>query len=159
MDLYKRCIDYDPCDSRAWHGLARIHYKRGELALCEKVYKDGLYYCPKNPFLLQGWAVMLEKLGDTSRAIQMLMTSVKHNPKHAASWVALAGLNRRKGDLSTAQYCYSEAVQGDPRSYVALQAWGALEAEMGHADEGMIYDIQYAICYMLVSLSYFVCEL
>jgi hypothetical protein len=31
----------------------------------EKAYKDGLYYNPNNPFLLQSWAVMLEKIGKT----------------------------------------------------------------------------------------------
>jgi cytochrome c-type biogenesis protein CcmH/NrfG len=76
---------------------------------------------------------MLEKMGDVAEAQQLLVRSVKLNPGHAASWVALAGINRRKGDLGTARYCLSSAVEGDPRSYVALQAWGSLEADSGEA--------------------------
>ncbi|KAJ1422799.1 hypothetical protein B484DRAFT_111004 [Ochromonadaceae sp. CCMP2298] len=131
--LYARCTEYDPTDGRAWLGLARIHWKRSRRDLAEKSYKEGLYSCPRNPYLLQGLAVMLEKMGDVEEAQQLLVRSVKANPRHAASWVALAGINRRKGDLGTARYCLSSAVAGDPHSYVALQAWGSLEAESSEA--------------------------
>ena len=29
-NLYQQCIDYNPCDGRAWLGLARIYWKRGQ---------------------------------------------------------------------------------------------------------------------------------
>jgi cytochrome c-type biogenesis protein CcmH/NrfG len=58
------CIAYDPYDSRAWLGLARIQWKKGQTPLAEKAYKDGLYHNPKNPYLLQSYADMLIKLGE-----------------------------------------------------------------------------------------------
>tara|TARA_B110000091_G_scaffold142261_1_gene151983 strand:- start:240 stop:506 length:267 start_codon:yes stop_codon:yes gene_type:complete len=43
----------------------------------EKTFKDGLYYNPKNPFLLQGYSVMLEKEGRIPEAMKLLRTSVR----------------------------------------------------------------------------------
>jgi Tfp pilus assembly protein PilF len=131
--LYNKCVDYDPCDGRAWLGLARLQWKKGQALAAEKCYKDGLYYSPNNPFLLQGWAVMLEKLGKIPQATKLLTKSVRANPRHSASWVALGRLHQRAGKVDEARYCFSSAVDGDPRSYVALQAWGVLEAETGNA--------------------------
>ena len=131
-ELYQKCISYNPTDGRAWLGLARIFAKKGQFERAEKTFKDGLYYGPKNPFLLQAWAVMLEKQGKISDATKLLTRSIKSNPKHAASWVALARIHQRTGNLEQARYCYSCACDGDPRSYVALQAWGFLEGVAGN---------------------------
>jgi Tfp pilus assembly protein PilF len=54
QDLYEKCIAYDPCDGRAWLGLSKIYWKRQKYVESEQFLKDGLYYSPKNPFLLQG---------------------------------------------------------------------------------------------------------
>ena len=56
------------------------------------------------------------------------MEQVKSNPSHAASWCSLADINFRNGDIGTARFCYTSAVENDPRSYVALQSWGQLES-------------------------------
>ena len=112
-ELYQRCVVYDPCDGRAWLGLARLHWKKGQALLAEKSYKDGLYYNPNNPFLLQSWAVMLEKLGKIPQAMKLLTKSVRSNPRHAASWVALGRLHQRNGQVDEARYCYSSAVEGN----------------------------------------------
>ena len=130
--LYQRCIDYNPTDGRAWLGLARIYAKKGQLDKAEKAYKDGLYYSPKNPFLLQSWAVQLEKQGKLAEATKMLTKSIKANTRHAASWVALAKIHQRTGRLEEARFCYSSACEGDDESYVALQAWGTLESAAGN---------------------------
>ena len=77
--LYNRCIDYNPADGRAWLGVARIYWKIGgprRAALAEKAYKDGLAYNPKNPYLLQAYAVMLIKLGQLKEAQKLLIASV-----------------------------------------------------------------------------------
>lgn len=77
--LYNRCIDYNPADGRAWLGIARIYWKIGgsrRAALAEKAYKDGLTYNPKNPYLLQAYAVMLIKLGQVKEAQKLLIVSV-----------------------------------------------------------------------------------
>eukprot|EP01038_Epipyxis_sp_PR26KG_P015787 gene15787-21381_t len=135
LKLYQRSIDYDATDGRAWLGTARVHWKRGSLELAEKSYKDGLYYNPKNPFLLQSYADMLIKIGQQEEAQKMLITSVKSNPSHAASWVSLAYIHSKNGDIGSARYCYASAAEGDPKSYVALQAWGSLEANIGNVDK------------------------
>ena len=131
-ELYQRCISYNPTDGRAWLGLARIYSKKGQPERAEKTYKDGLYYSPKNPFLLQSWAVMLEKQGKLTEATKLLTRSIRSNPTHAASWVALAKIHQRTGRLEQARYCFSNACDGDPRSYVAFQAWGVLESNAGN---------------------------
>ena len=41
----------------------------------EKIYKDGLYYNPNNPYLLQSWAVMLEKIGKMPEVRQCIIVS------------------------------------------------------------------------------------
>jgi tetratricopeptide (TPR) repeat protein len=108
--LYRRCISYNPCDGRAWLGIARLCWKRGQPDLAEKAYKDGLYYNPKNPYLLQSWSVQLIKQGKFKQAMSLLTTSVKKNPSHAASWVEMGRLYQREGDTSSARYCFSTAV-------------------------------------------------
>ena len=134
LRMYKKCVDYNPVDGRAWLGIARIHYKRGKYDLAESAYKDGLYYNPKNPFLMQSWAVMLEKVGRVNEAISLLTTSIKANPAHSASWVALANIKQQRGDIADARRCYESAIAGDKRSYVALQALGLLEYGCGNID-------------------------
>jgi tetratricopeptide (TPR) repeat protein len=74
---------------------------------------------------------MLEKLGRIPESMKLLSSSVKNNPTHAASWVALANLYVRKGNTNEARICYKNAVEGDKRSYVAYQAWGVLESSLG----------------------------
>ena len=133
--LYRQCISYNPCDGRAWLGIARMYWKRGMPDLAEKSYKDGLYYNPKNPYLLQSWAVMLVKQGKSKSAMQLLTTSVKKTPKHAASWIEMGKIHQRNSDISSARYCFSQAVDSDSRSYVALQTYGVLEAEMGNVQK------------------------
>jgi len=135
LSLYQKCIDYNPVDGRPWLGMARIYWKKGNVEAAKNAYKDGLYYNSKNPFLLQSYAVMLEKLGSKKEAIVLLENSVKHNPTHAASWVALAKLRERFGDINDARNCYSKAVEGDPKGYVAFQAWGVLEARCNDIDK------------------------
>ncbi len=67
--------------------------------------------------------------------MELLIKSVKFNPSHAASWVALARIHQRKSRFDEAQLCYSNAVDNDPKSYVAYQAWGVLESELGNIDK------------------------
>lgn len=137
--IYKKCIEYNPADGRAWLGIARIYWKIGgskRAVLAEKAYRDGLSYNPKNAFLLQAYAVMLVKLGQLKEAQSLLIASVKSNPGHAASWCALADINARNGDVGTARFCFSSAVDNDPKSYVALQAWGSLESDPRWGDVG-----------------------
>lgn len=89
LEFYNRCIDYDKCDGRAWLGIARVYWKKRDYQSSERMYKEGLFYCPNNPYLLQGFAIMLEKLGRSNDAMKCLVTSVKFNPDHAASWFVL----------------------------------------------------------------------
>ena len=129
---YSKCVNYNPCDGRPWLGLARIYWKKGKPELAAKCYKEGLYYNPNNPFLLQSWAVMMVKQGRSREAMTLLTTSIKKNPHHAASWVEMGRIHQRNSDITSARYCFSQAVDSDARSYVALQAWGVLEAELGN---------------------------
>lgn len=130
-EIYERCIDYNPCDGRAWLGLARLQYKKGDILLAEKTFNDGLYYNPKNPYLMQALANMYEKMGKINQAMKLLRSSVISNPKHAASWVSLAQLNIRSGRVDESRFCFESAIKGDPNSYVAYQAWGVMEGKLG----------------------------
>ena len=85
-------------------------WKSGKADAAEKCYKDGLYYDPSNPYLLQSWAVQLSKQGKLKQAMTILTASVKKNPHHAASWVEMGRLHKRTGDLVSSRYCYSQAV-------------------------------------------------
>lgn len=131
---YDKCSKYNPRDGRAWLGLARILWKRGDKVNAERTYKEGLYFDQKNPYLLQAYSVLLEKTGRVEAATALLTKSVRIDPKHAASWVSLAKLHQRAGRIDEAQFCFSSAVENDPSSYVAYQAWGVLESEKGNID-------------------------
>lgn len=134
-EWYKKCIDYNPVDGRAWLGLGRVQLKRGNTYLAEKSFKDGLYYNPGNPFILQAYAVMLDKGGKTQQAIRLLTSAIKASPKHIASWVELGRIHQKLGRVEEARFCFRSAVEADTKSYFALQAWGVLEADVGNIEE------------------------
>lgn len=127
IDLYNQAVDAAPCDGRGWQGLGIIYFKMRKYSEAEKAYMDGLYYSPNNPFLLQGYASMIIKLGRMENARKILLTSVKHHPTHAASWLLLADINERKGDVAGRRYCIAKAVDGEPDNFVAIHALGTLE--------------------------------
>ena len=43
--LYQQCVDYNPCDGRAWLGLARIYWKRGQALRFVHVCAHRVYVC------------------------------------------------------------------------------------------------------------------
>jgi len=138
LSLYEKCTQYDPTDGRGWLGSARVWRKKGKVDMVNKAFKEGLYYCPKNPFLLQAWACELEKRGEAREAMKVLSSSVKTSPNHAASWVSLGKLYQRSGDYERARECFSNAASRNPSSYVALHAWGCLEEAFGKPSEARI---------------------
>lgn len=134
-ELYERCTEYDPVDGRAWGGLSKIHWKTNRADLAEGSYKSGLYYEPTNPYLLQSYAVMLEKLGRMSEAISLLKRSVKSNPYHSASWTALASLTKRLGRINEARGYLETAISNNVNDHVSMQMLGVLENDAGRYDE------------------------
>jgi tetratricopeptide (TPR) repeat protein len=135
MKYYEQCTSYDPTDGRAYIGMAKIHWKRNRADLAEATYKQGLYYCPKNAFILQAHAVLCEKQGRLDEAKKLLLTAIRWDQTHSASWCALGSLHKRGGDYSSARYCYGCALQHDPSCYVAHQALGTLEASGGNVSQ------------------------
>jgi Tfp pilus assembly protein PilF len=72
------------------------------------------------------------KQGKIKPAMTLLTAAVKKNPSHAASWVEMARIHQRAGDVTSARYCFQQSTEADKRSYVALQAWGVLESDLGN---------------------------
>jgi hypothetical protein len=62
--------------------------------------------------------------------------------------------------VAAARDCYASAVEGDPKSYVALQAWGVLEADCGNVsgdDFNCIYSYMFIYVYTYMYIYIYIC--
>jgi len=61
--IYKRCVELDRYDGRAYIGLARIEGRRRNTTAARAIYEEGLKWCGENSFVLQAYGVFEQKNG------------------------------------------------------------------------------------------------
>ena len=87
IKIYKKCVELDPYDGRAYIGLARIEGRRRNGTAARAIYEEALRYCADNPFVLQAYGVFEQKNGDLRKAMELYDAAIKKGPKHSASWL------------------------------------------------------------------------
>eukprot|EP00639_Heterosigma_akashiwo_P034628 CAMPEP_0194725794 /NCGR_PEP_ID=MMETSP0296-20130528/28570_1 /TAXON_ID=39354 /ORGANISM="Heterosigma akashiwo, Strain CCMP2393" /LENGTH=327 /DNA_ID=CAMNT_0039630467 /DNA_START=316 /DNA_END=1295 /DNA_ORIENTATION=+ len=131
LRIYKKCLELDPRDGRAWLALARHESRRKRFEVAEKLFLKGLTYSRGNPYLLQAYGVMEEQRGNSVKALELYSKATLADPKHAASYVAKAKLLQGVGKVQEARRALKSAVYAQPDSYYAYQVWAVLEHEEG----------------------------
>lgn len=126
--LYRRCIDLNPADGRAWLGLARLRASVGNTDGARRTFRSAVSAAPGNPFILQAWGVFEERLRNLERAKNLYLAALRADPLHAPAWVAL-GLwhQRHANDISSARIAFRRGAQADPSNYYVWHVWGVLE--------------------------------
>jgi len=61
--IYKRCVELDRYDGRAYIGLARIEGRRRNTTAARGIFEEGLKWCGENSFVLQACGVFEQKDG------------------------------------------------------------------------------------------------
>ena len=78
--IYKRCVELDRYDGRAYIGLARIEGRRRNTTAARGIFEEGLKWCGENPFVLQAYGVFEQKNG--VRSISSLPPSLPGSPQN-----------------------------------------------------------------------------
>lgn len=128
--LYRRCVDINSADGRAWLGLAKLHLAEGDVANARKTFRGGVNSSRKNSHLLQAWGVLEEREGFVDRAKGFYEAAVRANPQHTPSWVALGLWYRRvRNDVVHAREMFRNGIEADPTNYYVWHVLGVLEKD------------------------------
>eukprot|EP00177_Eucheuma_denticulatum_P000411 GFKZ01000713.1.p1 GENE.GFKZ01000713.1~~GFKZ01000713.1.p1 ORF type:complete len:571 (-),score=77.62 GFKZ01000713.1:87-1712(-) len=128
--FYRRCIDLNSADGRAWLGLARIHIVQGDIAAARGTFQAGAKASRENAHLLQGWGTLEQKQGAVQLAKKLYEGALRADPEHCASWVALGMWYRKvEKNISKAREMFKKGSEANPRNYYVWHAWGMLERD------------------------------
>lgn len=126
--LWKRAMEMDPKDGRAWVAMGNYESKtKRNPNRAREMYNEGLESCPGNAYLLQALGILEQRQGDLSLAMELFKKATRLDPTHVASWVARGELESRFRRPSEARLCFRRAVQAEPKSYYAWHCWAILE--------------------------------
>lgn len=128
LRLYRRAVKLNPSDGRAWLGLARVEAAIGNKEAARNTFRKAVSAAPRNPFLLQGWGVFEERVGNLDRAKELYLAALREDDSHAPAWVALGLWQQRHGhDISSARSAFRRGAEADPSNYYIWHVWGVLE--------------------------------
>ncbi len=72
-------------------------------------------------------AQYLSRNGDNVVARRLLLRCIELNPYDSHSWLALARLESRWGNVDKAREIFAESIEKFPNNIHILQAWGHME--------------------------------
>jgi tetratricopeptide (TPR) repeat protein len=97
LAVYERALEKDPDLVAAWVNRGRLLHERGELREAERVYREGLSHCGREPMVLFNLGVLLEDLGEPVAAIESYQSAVTEDPDLADGHYNLARLYESMG--------------------------------------------------------------
>lgn len=128
--LYRRCVEINSADGRAWLGLARLSLAEGDISAARRTFGAGVKASRQNAHLLQAWGVLEEKQGVVDRAKGLYEAAVRADSTHAPSWVALGLWYRRvRKDHTKARQMFERGAEADPSNYYVWHVLGVLEKD------------------------------
>eukprot|EP00633_Aureoumbra_lagunensis_P008538 CAMPEP_0197321308 /NCGR_PEP_ID=MMETSP0891-20130614/64374_1 /TAXON_ID=44058 ORGANISM="Aureoumbra lagunensis, Strain CCMP1510" /NCGR_SAMPLE_ID=MMETSP0891 /ASSEMBLY_ACC=CAM_ASM_000534 /LENGTH=591 /DNA_ID=CAMNT_0042813121 /DNA_START=36 /DNA_END=1811 /DNA_ORIENTATION=+ len=154
--IWQMCIDLDKDDGRAWLALSRDADRNlHDPNLAFQYLTECLRHTPSNVHVRQAYGVLLERQGKRMAAMQQYEIALRHDPNHAASWVAKARLLDRKfrlgrsslknaslnhkkkidADYETARTCYAAALSAAPNNEHALLSAATFESNFGRISQ------------------------
>lgn len=152
--LWQQCLEIDRLDGRAWLALSRdAERELRDPQLASRYLTEGLYHDPTNAHVRQAYGVFLERQGLRRQALEQLERAIRHDPAHAASYVAKARLverrcRRRPSEgvcfatntprqaqaYNEARKCYALALAAEPDNERALVASALFEFGSGRTE-------------------------
>ena len=120
-ELWRRCLEIDRADGRAYIALARdLERRKRDAAAAAELLAEGLRQDPSNPYVRQAYGVLLERTGDAREALAQLRLATRYDPSHVASHVATARLltrDLRDAPLNRRPPADSEAAAAEARPF------------------------------------------
>lgn len=92
---------------------------------------------PRDPELLNNLAVVLERAEQTEQAISVLGRSLAMCREQADSWMFLATLRKKQGDLAGAKTAYETTLSLEPQYALAWQGLGLIQQELGEHEDAI----------------------
>jgi len=140
---FRKCIEMDPQDGRAYVGLAKLIEKARRIDEARELYDQGSKAVGgDNAFIWQAWATLEEKQGNTARARTLFDAATAADKTHAAAWHGWGMLEKRAGNPTRARQLFLRGVQSmppdRPNEYL-YQSLAVLAAEMGRVEEARLY--------------------
>lgn len=103
-------------------------------ALARALYEQGLCHCPNSVHLLQAWAVLEQRCGDSDKARSLFARGLSLEPDNAYVCQAWGLLEQRCGNKEAARGLFKTFVDLRPHPEVC-SAWAILEAREGNVDK------------------------
>eukprot|EP00172_Hildenbrandia_rubra_P003979 Plantae.Rhodophyta-Hildenbrandia_rubra.ctg7224.p1 GENE.Plantae.Rhodophyta-Hildenbrandia_rubra.ctg7224~~Plantae.Rhodophyta-Hildenbrandia_rubra.ctg7224.p1 ORF type:complete len:811 (+),score=138.13 Plantae.Rhodophyta-Hildenbrandia_rubra.ctg7224:2456-4888(+) len=136
------CLRLDVQDSHSWLALARLEQKRDSYTSegyisSRAVFEKGLIKCPNNVHLLQAWAVLECRAGNTDIARSLFKKGLEVQPENAYVCQAWGILEQRSGNTQAARALFRKSAK-QRLSPEILSAWAILEAGDGNVEEARL---------------------
>jgi len=112
-----------------------LEWRCGNVELAESLFRKGLKAQPRNKFILQAWACMEARGGNSANASRIFGRAYAQNALDGASWQARALQHQAEGRLAQARRCFAEGVSKFPQHLPLYHAWAKLESDNANAHE------------------------
>lgn len=126
---------------------ANEYYRRGDLYLAERLYREVLEDQPNNFEAYNNLGNILQDQGRTDEAISCYQKAIKLNPNFAGTYYNLGDALQDKGQLDEAIICYQKVIELDPafsRAYnnlgVALEKKGEIDKAADYCEKAIALD-------------------
>eukprot|EP00547_Thalassionema_nitzschioides_P004992 CAMPEP_0194204456 /NCGR_PEP_ID=MMETSP0156-20130528/3970_1 /TAXON_ID=33649 /ORGANISM="Thalassionema nitzschioides, Strain L26-B" /LENGTH=885 /DNA_ID=CAMNT_0038930479 /DNA_START=152 /DNA_END=2809 /DNA_ORIENTATION=+ len=147
--LFQKALEIDPQCSAAWLQWGVMESKlttqsasddditdtNSSYEQAAQCFREGLKHDKRNSRLLQAYAILETKRGNTRQAIILFEKALKANPRDAGVLQAYACYVAQLGDYESARELLERGVQISARHAPLWQAWGVLELRQGHFRE------------------------
>lgn len=87
---------------------------------------------PRNRFLLQSWACMEARSGNSAQASLLFEAATKQGAADGATWQARALQMSAEGKVSEARQLFARGVEADPTHVPLFHAWATMEADLSN---------------------------
>ncbi|MEM7405603.1 MAG: tetratricopeptide repeat protein [Pseudomonadota bacterium] len=97
-------------------------FRAQDYATAARFYRQIIERDPRNPDILNNYALVLHYTGQSGQALEHLRTALNLNPTHQRSWLTLGFIHKATGRTSEAREALERAVAIDPANVLATEA-------------------------------------
>jgi tetratricopeptide (TPR) repeat protein len=136
---WQAALQIDPSHTGVLVDLADFSFNaRGDTAAAAALYERALAVNPSLAGARYGLGVMQQRRNELEPALRNLQDAARLSPGNALPWMAMAQLQRQRGDRQKALHAYGAALEAQPSYYPARlergQMWLAQEPAKALAD-------------------------
>jgi len=139
-DLFDRGLALFPDDARFANSAGNFHAKAGRNERALALFSQALAAMPSLDEAAINAAIVLQRLGRTREAVQLLAAREAHSTNSARYWTVRADAERASGDLVAANYGYDRAIALGQASAKAWAGKARVALECGNDDAVVIHE-------------------